>query len=493
MKLGELIIELGITGDIKPLKKALSGMDAASIKAKLLKKYLTDLKNAQSDEEKQTIKNAFAQKINSLRTVENIKATGGLIMKSVKLVAALGAVVTVLDRLGNSLLRSNQLFINFTNQTGMSIDRLNRMAGVAKLSGMNLPVEQVASDLTSLQQRIFKLGMTGEGSAIFAQLGMNPMGMNSDQFVDALRQRFKSMSEVQKTYVLDNLGLSREWLNVLNLTDKEYKDLVVQSKELQLTEEERKELAKYTLQQQKNNMRWELAKQRFLKAIMPITIKIMDATSKIALNLANAFSNEKTVTAVRDIAGLFGIIVLHALRVNNLLMPILKGLLKVAGLGIAGSMFGSGGLLAGLGLGMMGGSAGKTVGKAAGKGFWGRMLGFFGSKQAKKLLAKQGTKMATTAVAGAATAETGIGAIIATILEVVFAIGLVYDLIKLWIDKDNNEDQENAPVDDSALRYSYQNVNSNMVNHFYNNPQPQQVVIDNLNNAVNKYLAGTKR
>ena len=79
---------------------------------------------------------------------------------------------------------------------------------------------------------------------------------------------------------------------------------------------------------------------------------------------------------------------------------------------------------------------------AGGKGFLGKLLGFFGTKQAKKILAKQGAKMATTAAVGAATSETGIGAIIAFILEVIFGISLIYDLFKAFVQDDKDKEKE---------------------------------------------------
>lgn len=473
MKLGELFIELGITGDITPLKKALSGMDSAKLKTKLLAQAKKELKNATSKEAREQIKSTYRQKLNTLAVMENVSAIGTLLKTAAKIGGVLAGVTIAFDRFNNSLLKSNQLFINFTNQTGMSITRLNKLAGVAKLSGMGLSIEQVANDLTNLEQRIFKLGLTGEGSGIFAQLGMNPMGMNSDQFIGVLRQRMRGLSEVQKTYILDQLGLSREWLNVLNLSNKEYADLLKQSQELQLTEQERKELAKYTALQQKNNMRWELAKQRFLKATMPLILKIMDVTSKIALNISNALGNEKTLSIVKDITALFSIISIHALRTNKILMPIIKGLLKLLGIGA-----------------LFGGVKGAAT---ASKGLWGRLAGLFGVKQAGKFFAKRGATMA--AAAGTA-AIPGVGPIVATLLEIGLGIWTIWDLLKIFFGKQDKEDQEEnttPPIDDGAWRYQYQNINSNMINHFHNNPVPQQVVIDNLNDAVNKYLAGTKR
>lgn len=447
MKLGELFIELGITGDIRPLKKALSGMDAASIKSKLLKKYLKDLKNATSDVEKATIKQNFAQKINALRTTENAKAITGLIGQVTKMIGIAGAAAIAFDRLGNSVLKANQLYINFGRQTGIPINRLNKMIGVAKLSGMNLPAEQVAGDLASLQQKIFKLGITGEGSGIFAQLGINPMGMDSDKFLTALRQRFKGMSEMQKSYVLDELGLSREWLNVLNLSNQEFEELVKQSKDLQLSAEERKQLAKYTLIQQKNNMRWELAKQKLAIALLPIITKIMEATSKIAISIENAFGNEHIIAALTKMSVLMAAIAVQA------------GLVKKAFsfLGAFSGFKALGGLL-GLGAGK---SVAKTVGKTLGK-------------------------RAALMAGGAALGPVG------WIIDLILGVWTIVDILNFFTKKEEKKEDE-LPVDDSGLRYQYHNINSNMTNNFYNNPVPQATITNDLDNVLYRYMAGTKR
>lgn len=449
MKLGELFIELGITGDIRPLKKALSGMDAASVKAKLLKKYLQDLKNATSAEEKTLVKRNFAQKVNALRTTENIKAITGLIGQITKMVTIAGAAAVAFDRLGNSVLKANQLYINFGRQTGIPINRLNKMIGVAKLSGMNLPAEQVAGDLASLQQKIFKLGITGEGSGIFAQLGMNPMGMDSDKFLYALRQRFQGMSEVQKSYVLDELGLSREWLNVLNLSNKEYADFVKQSKDLQLSEKERKDLAKYTFIQQKNNMRWELAKQKLAIALLPVITKLMELTSKIAISLENAFGNEKYGRLVRDIALWLGVAAVKAGAIKKAF----EFLGAITGLKALGGLFGIGGKVASTGA--------KTLGKTIAK---------------------------RAAGAGIATM---IGGPVGLIVDLALAAWTIVDILNVFTKKE--EQKEEHPIDSSELQYQYRNINSNMTNNFYNNPMPSAAITQELDTVITRYLASTKR
>ena len=273
MNIGEFIIKIGTQGNTKGLDDAIKKMSEAEKKTRKQIKLMRDLNKATSDQEKELIKKNAAQQdeLEGLKAVKSqqdelTNSMKSSMMTSIKFIGAIGATVTMLDRLGNSLLKSNQMYITFEKQTGLGIGRLNRMAGLAQLSGMGLSPEQVAGDLQGLQQKIYRLGMTGEGSGIFAQLGMNPMGMKSDQFIAALRQRTKGMSAESKSYILSELGLSQEWLNVLELTNEQFAQHIKDSKELQLSEKERKQLAQYTAQQQKNNMRWELAKQRLLIA-----------------------------------------------------------------------------------------------------------------------------------------------------------------------------------------------------------------------------------
>ena len=429
MKLGELFIQLTTKGDTKKLDQTISKMEKV----------------------KKQEKDQVQRWKNMIRSVTAF-ATG------------ISAAVVAMDRLGNSVLKTNQLYTNFNRQTGMSISNLNKMAGLAKLSGMNLPVEQVAGDLNRLQQKIFRLGLTGEGSAIFAQLGMNPLGMKSDQFIDALRQRLKGLSEVQKSYVLDELGLSREWLNVLELSDDEYSSLLEQSRSLQLSEYERKQLAKYTLIQQKNNMRWELAKQKLAIARLPIVTKIMEKASEIAVAISKGLGNEKFVHVVRDIALWMGIAAVKAGMLQRAL-SLLVGTKLMQGLGF---IFGAG--------------AAKTTTKAATTGIGAAI----GTKTATKAATGLGLKSLGKSLGGF------LGGPAIGIAMLVWTLFDIFGLLKQWFDKDTNSDENEPPIDTTAAM-NYRYMNSNMVNNFYNNPVPQQVIADDLTNFEMRYLKETKR
>ena len=438
MNLGEFIIKIGTQGDTKALDEATTKMEEAEKKSRRLVDYLKRLKEATSEHEKKIIKKNFAQQteLDRLKKVKTEYTTlnssiNKTAMTSLKLIGALKLAVIVLDRMGNSLLRANQMYITFEKQTDMSITRLNRMAGLARLSGMNLSPEQVAGDLQGLQQKIFRLGMTGEGSGIFAQLGMNPMGMKSDTFIQALRQRTRGMSGQAKSYILSELGLSQEWLNVLELTNKEFSDYLKQSQKLQLTEKERKQLAQYTQKQQMNNMRWELAKQKLLISVMPFIQQIMDATSKIALKVANIFEqNPRWLYVVKDILLLLagGAVIRTISTISNLF----KGL-------------------------------GALAGATALKG-----------------LAKKGVGAGLGALAGGP---------VGAIFSIAMAVWTIVDIFKLFSEKQNEEENEPIPEPtDLNDRYQYHNVNSNMTNNFFNNPAPQQAVINELKMIGNRYL-----
>lgn len=463
MNIGEFIIKIGTQGNTKGLDDAIKKMSEAEKKTRKQIKLMRDLNKATSDQEKELIKKNAAQQdeLEGLKAVKSqqdelTNSMKSSMMTSIKFIGAIGATVTMLDRLGNSLLKSNQMYITFEKQTGIGIGRLNRMAGLAQLSGMGLSPEQVAGDLQGLQQKIFRLGMTGEGSGIFAQLGMNPMGMKSDQFIVALRQRTKGLREDQKSWILNELGLSQEWLNVLDLSNEKFKEYLKISTELQLQPQERAKLAKYTEIQQKNNMRWELAKQRLLISIMPMIQQIMEISSKIALQVSNVLEkNPQWLYVVKDIL---------LLLAGSSVIKTINAISRLLSSGIISSL--------------LGGVAGKSIiGKTAGRGLM-RLAGARGIGAAGGIIAKRGA----AALGGLA------GGPVGAIFSIAMGIWTLIDLFKIFTDK---EDEKNEDLPDPAeldTGYQYRNINSNMTNHFYNNPAPQQAVINELENISHRYL-----
>ena len=208
MKLGEFFIQLGVKGDTKKLDEAISKMEKAQAKEKTQLQFKEKIlrinkliAKATKAEQVERLKNIKAQirdnYVNKVR-LDNIKTQSsalkaqqaqwaGMLKGVTAFVAGVTAAVIAVDRLANSTLKANQLYTNFSRQTGIPIKNLNKMIGLGRLSGMNMTAEQVASDLGNLQQKIFGLARGEDGSA-FAQIGINPMGMKSDQFITLLRK-----------------------------------------------------------------------------------------------------------------------------------------------------------------------------------------------------------------------------------------------------------------------------------------------------------------
>lgn len=452
MNLGEFIIKIGTQGDTKALDAAIKKMSEAEKKTRKQIELKQDLAKATSEEEKALIQKNAAQQ-DELEGLKEAKAEHDAlnasvqknIMSALKFVGAIGATVTMLDRMGNSLLKSNQQYITFEKQSGISISRLNKMAGLAQLSGTNLSPEQVMGDLQNLQQRFYEFGL-GKGTGIFAQMGINPLGMKADDFMPVLRQRLKGESAATKSYILSSLGLSQEWLNVIDLSDEKFKEYLRTSKELQLTEKERKQLAEYTAQQQKNNMKWELAKQKLLISIMPMVQKIMDVASNAAVSFSRFLeAHPKWIDVLKDV----------------LVLMTGSAILKTI-------------------------SAFSALGKIFTAGAVGSLLGGAAKVGAGGLLAKTGGKFLTKR--GAAMAGGLAGGPVGAIFSIAMGIWTIVDLFKMFTNKQAEEENDVTPDPvETDTRYNYHNINTAMTNNFFNNPQPASTTINQLNAAVNRY------
>lgn len=471
MNLGEFIIKIGTQGDTKELQTTIKRLQDAEKKSRGLISYLKRLKSATNEQEKALIKKNYAQqleieKLNKAKQSQDALATSmkSSIGTAFKMITALGATITVIDRMGNSLIKANQAYTTFSRTTGMSTARLNRMAGIAQMSSTGLSPEQVMGDLKSLEDKIWGFERMGENAQTFGMLGINPRGMRSDQLLLGLRKSLKNKryDERAKSRILSELGLSQEWINFLDLEDEKFNEYLKTSKKLQLNAKERKQLADMTAKQQINNMRWELAKQKLLISIMPMIQDIMEKVSKVALWVSDLLEkNPKWLNIVRDI------------------LLILTGSKLLQAISAISKLF-TGGILGALG-GMIGAKAGGLgLAKLASKKGLGAALGLVG----KRLIGAAGGFLGGPVV----------GAIF-TIASACLLIKDIKDLIAGWFGKKEQEDEDELSPDpnEGAPQYRYSNYKSNMTNNFFNNPQPAQEAIRQLSNYHSLILAEQTR
>ena len=126
------------------------------------------------------------------------------------------------------------------------------------------------------------------------------------------------------------------------------------------------------------------------------------------------------------------------------------------------------------------------------KGIGGGLLSLLGINAGKKAL---GATAGTAALGlGAKTlGKRAVGAIPYVGWAILIGTTLVdiFGVLKDWFNKDTQDDNE--PVYDAPGPWSYQRVNSNMVNNFYNNPAPQQAVANEITAFANFYLRNAKK
>ena len=321
MKLGELFVQLGVKGNTDPLNKTIKQLEEAKKKLsenkqeaqetakkyELLSKYLKDLKNASSGQEKALIKKTFVEKINianidkQLRKTNqqlnaNKKQSQGLsllsnIMKgnvsgALKMAGALGIFVSsaiiaykTVDRLINSLASANQGMINFQRQTGISFASLNKYASASASVNYNATPEQTAQTMQNLAQNLYDIRMGRGNISPYQELAFvggkpfNPMNMSVEELIENVREAIKGVDDVQATNIITRMGFTPDDLLMLRMTREEMEKI----NGLFLTGEEREQMNKYSLELKKFRLEWQLLKDRALLAILPTFVKISES------------------------------------------------------------------------------------------------------------------------------------------------------------------------------------------------------------------------
>lgn len=301
--LGELFVELGVVGDVKPLEKAIGTMKEAvkqidnEIKAnQRLLKYLQDIKNARNASEKALIKQNFAKEIQKQKMLDEIdsnqKAVDGKkelaskiagVVKGVGLfVGALTGAAIAVNKFTNDLVSSNQAMLDLTRTTDIAQGTFQKWGSIGKMLG----VENADQQLANLNQRLFDLMLTGEGARGFQLAGINPMGQDAEGVLEQLRARVSGMNDTTATYLLQQMGLDPKMLYLLRMSRSEFEALGQTIKKYQLSPEQTKEIQRMNIQLQIAGIKLRYLKDRALLALMPYWVKLVQSFARVAEMLA---------------------------------------------------------------------------------------------------------------------------------------------------------------------------------------------------------------
>ncbi|MGM9544504.1 MAG: hypothetical protein ACI3T9_05920 [Romboutsia timonensis] len=198
------------------------------------------------------------------------KSVKNVISSVKKIATATVLAIAALDRMATSLGRNNQELINFTRQTGLSIDNLNKIAGAGMLIDINFSSEKAAQGLMSLQSNLAQIRLGQGNIEPFQILGVSPVGKDATQIIEDLRETIKGVDDMTAVNLIQQMGLSPEFISLLRLTKGEYNDLIATSQKFMLNEEQRAALQKYSIELRKMHMEMAYLKDKALLAILPV-------------------------------------------------------------------------------------------------------------------------------------------------------------------------------------------------------------------------------
>lgn len=296
--LGELFVELGVVGDVKPLEKAVGTMKEAvkqidkEIAAnKRLLRYKNDLAKATSESEKKIIKENFVKEIQKEKTLDEINSTQKVINGKQELAGKISSLVTgigvfvgalagaafALNRLTNELVQSNQAMLNLTRTTDIAQSTFQKWGGIGKLLG----VEDADQQLAGLNERLFDLMLTGQGARGFQLAGVNPIGQDANGVLEQLRARISGMNDTAASYLLQQMGLDPKMLHLLRMSRAEFEALGQTIQKYQLTPEQSHQIQQMNMQLQIAGLKLKYLKDRAILAIMPYWVKFVESLASV--------------------------------------------------------------------------------------------------------------------------------------------------------------------------------------------------------------------
>lgn len=264
MKIGEFLIELVVkaTGDEK-IK------DTEQAMVKLIKVAEKFAKGQASLSE--VMKNA-------------IKGfTGGKMAVAGFAVATVGAIVAI-DKLGYRLAQTQQRFISFQRQTGLSISTLNKYASASASVSLSATPEGTASSLQRVAQNLFDIRMGRGDISPYQELGffggksINPYGKSVEQVIEELRVALKGVGDIQATNIITRMGFNAEDLLMLRMSREEFEKI----QNIYLSPEKQEALNRYGLQMRRIKETFRIWGQEILVYVAP-------SVSALATSLMNFF------------------------------------------------------------------------------------------------------------------------------------------------------------------------------------------------------------
>ena len=282
--LGELFVELGVFADTKELNE--------------FEEKLKKVSQTVDEAGKKTQKT-------SLDFKKLVKSVAGV-------VTAISGAVFALNKLTQSLVENNQHFLNLTRTSDIALSSFQKWDNIGRMFGVN----NAASQLENLNERLFELKLTGQGAEGFMLAGINPMGQSAEGIMEQLRGRVAGLDDTAAAYLLRQMGLDPSMLHLLRLSRAEFEELGATIKKYQLTEDQTKQIQAMNVQLQIASIKLRYLKDRAVLAIMPYFVKLAASFARVAEGLMRIVKGIdeflKRVPVLREAIIMLGAVLLAA-------------------------------------------------------------------------------------------------------------------------------------------------------------------------------------
>ena len=213
----------------------------------------------------------------------NLKAVIG---SALRVVGAIAAATYAIDRMATSMFKTNQAFISFNQQTGLSIGNMQRIAQAGMLANANITPETVMQSMQAVQSNLAQIRLGQGNIEPYQLLGISPVGKDANQVFDDLRNAISGLDDMTATNIISQMGFNPEMITVLRMTNDE----LAQTQQLMLSPDQREALQQYQSELRKVNMEFGLLRDKALIAILPWFIKFMKGLEAMAEGAERLFN-----------------------------------------------------------------------------------------------------------------------------------------------------------------------------------------------------------
>tara|TARA_R110000851_G_scaffold306239_4_gene464498 strand:- start:2090 stop:3298 length:1209 start_codon:yes stop_codon:yes gene_type:complete len=213
---------------------------------------------------------------------------------------------------------------NFNNQTGLMIEGIQRWQSAGVLSDLTLTADAVASSVASLQDNLTQIKLGGGNVSPFQLLGIDVAGKTAFQVLDDIKNAIKGLDSATATNLIQQTGLSPQFINILRLSNEEFDKL---SEQTFLNKDQRENVLKLGTSFAKLGLKLVALKDQIVAGVAPALIRITDAFTWVSQGIIGFIS---VTTEAGEAINVFKAVILGVfLAIGVALFPVTTALLAL--------------------------------------------------------------------------------------------------------------------------------------------------------------------